>query len=79
MTSELEDLKYRTNDFILSDYHPLYLDLGMGNAYGDDYESYQTWKDFYKWSPTLPEGFKGRILGAEAPLWGETNNENTHF
>lgn len=26
-----------------------------------------------------PEGFKGNILGAEAPLWAETSNENTHF
>ncbi|CAD8134243.1 unnamed protein product [Paramecium octaurelia] len=79
LTSQLVDVKNRKNDFILSDYHPLYLDVGVGNAFGNSYDAYQTWKDVYKWSPVPPEGFQGNILGGEAPLWGETNNQNTHF
>ncbi|CAD8062286.1 unnamed protein product [Paramecium sonneborni] len=78
-TEELSLVSNRSNDFILSDYHPLYLDIGVGNAFGNPYQTYQTWKDIYKWSPQIPEGFKGKIIGGEAPLWGETNNQNTHF
>lgn len=36
-TDELEYVKERTNDFILSDYKPLYLDIGVGNAFGNPY------------------------------------------
>lgn len=36
-TAELEYVKERTNDFILSDYKPLYLDIGVGNAFGNPY------------------------------------------
>ncbi|CAK72253.1 unnamed protein product (macronuclear) [Paramecium tetraurelia] len=79
LSSQLSEVKGRSNQFILSDYHPLYLDTGVGNAFGDRYDRYQAWKDVYKWRPSIPRNFEGTILGGESLLWGETNNQNTHF
>ncbi|CAD8158974.1 unnamed protein product [Paramecium octaurelia] len=79
LSSQLNEVKGRSNQFILSDYHPLYLDTGVGNAFGDRYDKYQGWKDVYKWNPSIPHNFQGTILGGESLLWGETNNQNTHF
>lgn len=69
----------RTNKVVLSDYNTLYIDAGVGNAFGNKYSEYHSWKDIYKWTPIPPEDFKGTVIGAECPLWGETNNESTHF
>ncbi|CAD8143514.1 unnamed protein product [Paramecium pentaurelia] len=79
LSSQLNEVKNRPNSFILSDFHPLYLDIGVGNAFGDRYDKYQAWKDVYKWNPKIPHNFQGNILGGETLLWGETNNQNTHF
>lgn len=79
MTADLSLVADRVNRVILSDYAPLYIDTGVGNAFGNAYQTYHTWKEIYKWSPTPPQNFKGTIIGGEAPLWGETNNEHTHF
>lgn len=61
------------------DYYPLFIDAGFGNAFGNPYSVYHTWKEIYKWTPSLPEGSLNTIIGGEVPMWGETNNQNTHF
>lgn len=56
------------------DYFPLFIDAGFGNAFGNPYSIYHSWKEIYKWTPTLPEGSLNIIIGGEVPMWGETNN-----
>ena len=44
LTSELNQVASFKNRFILSDYNTLYLDTGVGNAFGNSYQTYHTWK-----------------------------------
>ncbi|CAD8062288.1 unnamed protein product [Paramecium sonneborni] len=78
-TDQLPDVADKPNRIILMDYFPLFIDAGFGNAFGNPYSVYHTWKEIYKWTPSLPEGSLNTIIGGEVPLWGETNNQNTHF
>jgi hypothetical protein len=36
-----------TNQVVLSNYGPFYLDMGVGNYFGVSYGSYVTWLDLY--------------------------------
>ncbi len=66
---------------ILSMYGKYYLDMGVGNYYGNFYGSYTTWLDFLNESlPTMIKGLKKseNVYGAEVALWSEINNQYTH-
>ena len=66
------------NPVILSPSNVLYLDVGVGNTYGDkSWGGYSTWKDIYNFDPYPKEIRKERILGAEVCLWSEINNDAT--
>ncbi|KRX03069.1 Glycoside hydrolase, superfamily [Pseudocohnilembus persalinus] len=65
------------NKIIISSEDKLYINMGQGFVFGNSFGSYLTWKTVYDFEP-LPKGYtKDRILGAEACLWSEVNNEFT--
>ncbi len=78
-TDELEAIKDKKNKIILSNYDLLYLDIGFGGLVGDKYGDFITWKDIYLKFNLKPQNIEGKIIGAESCLWGELNNDSTHF
>lgn len=54
-----------TNRIILSNFEELY--LNMFNI---------TWENVFNFTPVV-QGIKGTIIGAEAPLWAELNDDFT--
>lgn len=54
----------------------LYLNAGQGFTTGDPYGHFSSWRMIYENFTVFPAGVdRTRILGAEAPLWGEVCNE----
>ena len=77
-SSNVQQLGNRTNKVVLSNYNLTYLDIGFGNRMGGDYGStIETWKTMYDLTAAIPN-IKATILGAEALLWSEVNNDHTH-
>ena len=66
-----------TNKLVLSYMDYLYINVGFGFIWGEDFGQMITWAKIYD-LPLTPAGIsKDRILGAEATMWSEVNNENT--
>ena len=65
----LDRLKNRTNEVILSSYDIGYLDVGFGKR--ANYASYINWHNIYAFTPHL-EGV--RVIGREACTWAELCN-----
>ena len=69
------------NEVIISQYGPLYLDMGVGNYLGVAYGNYQTWMDLYNIDfAKMIEPYKNKknVLGAEVCLWSELSNQYIH-
>lgn len=56
----------------------LYFDIGFGSPEGDKYGDFVTWKDIHLKFDPYPI-IKGQVIGAIGCLWGELNNDSTHF
>lgn len=77
-SANVNNLGNRTNKVVLSNYNVAYLDVGYGNRFGGDYlTSIETWKTMYDLNTQIPN-IKATIVGAEALLWSELSNDNTH-
>lgn len=71
-------VKSSQSKIILSPSDYLYLNSGQGFVTGDPFGHFSTWLQIYTSFTIFPAGVdKARILGAEAPLWGEVCNEET--
>ena len=75
VSKNVDALKGRKNEIILSNYDLLYLDVGVGNRYGSDYGTYITWRKMYSFSPHVDTV---NVIGAETCMWSELNNKHTH-
>lgn len=71
---------YPSNKVILSNYDYLYMDCGMGNYFGNPTfcDPFHTWADIYSFEPAgyLTDDQMANILGFEAALWGELDNDS---
>lgn len=78
-SKNIRQLENRTNSIVLSNYDLTYLDIGYGGRAGGNYgTTIETWKAMYKLEPNIAN-IKGKILGAEACLWSEVNNQYTQM
>jgi len=75
----LEAIKEKKNKIVLSNYDLLYLDAGFGNRWGNNYSEFHTWNDIYYGFDPEVKDINGTIIGAEACLWSEINNEATQM
>jgi len=66
------------NSFIVSPMDALYLDCGVGNAFGDGSwcGSWHGWRTIYDFDPftRIDKKLHNRLLGAEGALWSERAN-----
>lgn len=77
VSTNVKQLENRTNNIILSNYDITYLDIGYGGRTGFNYgTTIETWRKMYSFEPNIPN-IKGKILGGEACLWSEVNNQFT--
>ena len=65
-------LPQTTNQVIVSNYGPYYLDMGVGNYFGVNYGQYSSWLDLY--NQNLGKAIsnyknKENVIGAEVTLW----------
>ena len=75
--ADLKHVESIPNKLILSYIDYLYINIGFGYIWGNNFGRMTTWKKVYS-IPLFPPAIKSdRILGAEATLWGEVSNEDT--
>ena len=70
-------MKNISNKLIVSFIDYLYLNLGVGFIWGNDFGQFITWLKVYNLPLKFAEIDDSRILGAEAALWTEVSNEDT--
>ena len=51
VSKNVDALKGRKNEVVLSNYDLLYLDVGVGNRYEQSYGTYITWRKMYSFNP----------------------------
>ncbi|KRX03330.1 Glycoside hydrolase, superfamily [Pseudocohnilembus persalinus] len=76
--ADVSQLKEYNNQIILSYGDVLSLDKGFGTVTGQTQDTFSTWLMVYQGINFQDlTGFKGKIIGAEALLWGELNTDQT--
>ena len=73
LTKNLDRLKNRTNEIILSSYDIGYLDVGFGNRNGIPYGNYINWRNIYSLNPYITGV---NVIGGEACMWAELSNQH---
>ena len=66
ITKNVDALKGRKNQIILSNTDLLYLDHGFGNRYGHDFGSYTQWREMYGFNPHIDSV---NVIGGETCMW----------
>ena len=66
VSSNVNKLKGRKNQVILSNYDITYLDLGYGGGAGTGYGHWISWRDMYKFNPVVESV---NVIGGETCMW----------
>ncbi len=66
VSDNVNKLSGRKNQVILSNYDLTYLDIGFGNAQGDEYSVYQTWRKMYEFQPRVANV---NVIGGQSCMW----------